>query len=222
MKLVNIFNNLYVNMNKAKTAKELKVEKVMKEFAEGKLKSSDGKIVTDRDQAIAIAMSESGQSMQKAIRAIYAESKRTNDIDNKEQKMIKSKILKINNKYYRLNKAKKVPIGTVSKGQKKVAEGKWVPVKSDMPKPTTSGEEKKPKKDDKKKKEPTPEENTIREKMKVALKKIATILADALSGKDVVQPTGQGVEEVGERLKQNKKQPKIEKNKPSEKPKGKK
>ena len=30
----------------------------------------------------------------------------------------------------RLLKAKKMPIGTVSHGRKKVAEGKWVPVKS--------------------------------------------------------------------------------------------
>ena len=29
-----------------------------------------------------------------------------------------------------LKKAKKMPIGTVSRGRKKVAEGKWVPVKS--------------------------------------------------------------------------------------------
>lgn len=35
-----------------------KVEKVMREFKEGKLKSSSGKKVTSRKQAIAIAMSE--------------------------------------------------------------------------------------------------------------------------------------------------------------------
>lgn len=39
-----------------------KVEKVMREFKEGRLRSSSGELVTDRDQAIAIAMSESGQS----------------------------------------------------------------------------------------------------------------------------------------------------------------
>lgn len=32
----------------------------MKEFKEGKLKSSSGEIVTDKSQAIAIAMSEAG------------------------------------------------------------------------------------------------------------------------------------------------------------------
>jgi hypothetical protein len=39
-----------------------KVEKVMHEKKVGKLRSSSGKKVTSRKQAIAIAMSESGQS----------------------------------------------------------------------------------------------------------------------------------------------------------------
>jgi Family of unknown function (DUF6496) len=39
-----------------------KVEKVMHEFKEGELESSTGKKVKKRKQAIAIAMSESGQS----------------------------------------------------------------------------------------------------------------------------------------------------------------
>lgn len=39
-----------------------KVHKVMKEFKEGTLKSSNGECVTDRKQAIAIAMSEAGIS----------------------------------------------------------------------------------------------------------------------------------------------------------------
>ena len=37
-----------------------KVEKVMREFKAGKLKSSSGKKVTKRSQAIAIALSEAG------------------------------------------------------------------------------------------------------------------------------------------------------------------
>ncbi len=46
-----------------KKSKEAKVEKVMHEFKEGKLKSGNSdKKVTSRNQAIAIAMSESGQS----------------------------------------------------------------------------------------------------------------------------------------------------------------
>ena len=35
-----------------------KVRKVMHEFKKGKLRSSDGKVVTDKKQAIAIALSE--------------------------------------------------------------------------------------------------------------------------------------------------------------------
>ena len=38
-----------------------KAQKVMKEYKSGTLKSSSGKKVTDRKQAVAIAMSESGQ-----------------------------------------------------------------------------------------------------------------------------------------------------------------
>lgn len=39
-----------------------KVRKVMKEYQSGKLKSGSGKKVTSRKQAVAIAMSESGQA----------------------------------------------------------------------------------------------------------------------------------------------------------------
>jgi hypothetical protein len=39
-----------------------KAEKVMHEYKEGKLKSGSGRKVKSRKQAIAIAMSESGQS----------------------------------------------------------------------------------------------------------------------------------------------------------------
>jgi hypothetical protein len=45
---------------------QVKFDKVMKEFSEGKLKSgSTGKVVTDRDQALAIAYSESGMDKYK-------------------------------------------------------------------------------------------------------------------------------------------------------------
>jgi hypothetical protein len=43
-----------------------KVETVMHEFKEGDLKSSSGDKVTSRKQAIAIALSESGQSDQQS------------------------------------------------------------------------------------------------------------------------------------------------------------
>lgn len=45
----------------SKKAQE-KIEKVMHEFKEGKLKSSSGHKVRDRDQAIAIAISEARES----------------------------------------------------------------------------------------------------------------------------------------------------------------
>lgn len=43
-----------------------KVEKVMKEFKEGKLKSSSGKKVTSQKQAIAIALSEEKRAKKNA------------------------------------------------------------------------------------------------------------------------------------------------------------
>ena len=42
-----------------------KIHKVMTEFKEGSLKSSSGKKVRSRKQAIAIAMSEAGKSKRK-------------------------------------------------------------------------------------------------------------------------------------------------------------
>ena len=42
-----------------------KIKKVLGEFKGGKLKSSSGKTVTKRPQAIAIALSEAGQSRRK-------------------------------------------------------------------------------------------------------------------------------------------------------------
>ena len=45
--------------------KQNKVEKVMKEFKEGTLKSSSGDKVESRKQAVAIALSEAGKSKKK-------------------------------------------------------------------------------------------------------------------------------------------------------------
>ena len=42
-----------------------KVEKVMREYKAGKLKSSSGDKVTNREQAVAIAMSEAGMAKKK-------------------------------------------------------------------------------------------------------------------------------------------------------------
>jgi len=44
------------------TAQKRKVEKVMHEYKKGSLKSGSGRKVKSRKQAVAIAMSESGQS----------------------------------------------------------------------------------------------------------------------------------------------------------------
>jgi hypothetical protein len=46
-----------------KKEKQAKIAKVMREFKAGKLKGSDKKPVTNRKQAIAIALSEAGMSM---------------------------------------------------------------------------------------------------------------------------------------------------------------
>ena len=47
---------------KTKAGKEAKVKKVMGEYKDGSLRSSSGSKVTSRKQAVAIALSESGQS----------------------------------------------------------------------------------------------------------------------------------------------------------------
>jgi len=48
-----------------KAAKQKKVSKVMREYKSGKLKSSSGKKVTSRKQAVAIALSEAGMARKK-------------------------------------------------------------------------------------------------------------------------------------------------------------
>lgn len=51
-----------MNKPKTKSGKERKMHKVMKEYKEGDLKSGNGGKVKSRKQAIAIGLSESGQS----------------------------------------------------------------------------------------------------------------------------------------------------------------
>ena len=51
-------------MPKTKKAKQAKIAKVMREFKAGTLKGSDKKAITNRKQAIAIALSEAGMSRQ--------------------------------------------------------------------------------------------------------------------------------------------------------------
>ena len=52
---------------KTEKGKQNKVEKVMKEFKEGALKSSSGDKVESRKQAVAIALSKAGKSKKKKI-----------------------------------------------------------------------------------------------------------------------------------------------------------
>ena len=101
-----------------------------------------------------------------------------------------------------LAKAKKMPIGTVNKkGYEKVAEGKWVKKKgSEGKKPDEKKPEKKPGKDEKSEKGGLDEGKLGI--MKSVLKKVANILAEALSGKDVNAPTGAAVEQTGENIKE--------------------
>ena len=55
-------------MAKKPTKAEKKVSKVMREYGAGTLKSSSGKKVTSRQQAIAIALSEAGKSRPKTTK----------------------------------------------------------------------------------------------------------------------------------------------------------
>ena len=55
-------------MARTKTGRKRKVRKVMGEYKRGKLKSRSGRRVKSRRQAVAIAMSESGQSRRRKKR----------------------------------------------------------------------------------------------------------------------------------------------------------
>jgi Rps23 Pro-64 3,4-dihydroxylase Tpa1-like proline 4-hydroxylase len=117
-----------------------------------------------------------------------------------------------NDLFQALEKAKKMPVGTVSKGRKKVSEGKWVPVKEGKEKPKEEKpEEKPPKNDDKKdKKGGVSEEHRVA--IKSALKKVANILAEAFSGKGGVQAAGEAVEQGGENIQERAKRISKQKN----------
>lgn len=57
--LVDMIENIINEVSK-KSKKQEKFDKVMGEFGDGTLKTPDGKVVTDKRQALAIAYSESG------------------------------------------------------------------------------------------------------------------------------------------------------------------
>jgi hypothetical protein len=100
-----------------------------------------------------------------------------------------------------MQKAKAMPVGTVSGQYKKVAEGKWEKVKSGNKKQKSEIPEKEEKKDKQPDQKGTKSSSEHKEKMKGILKKMASILADALSAKNTVQPTGEAVEQAGENIK---------------------
>lgn len=102
-----------------------------------------------------------------------------------------------------LEKAKEMPVGTVSKGYKKVGKGKWVKVGKGgkEKKPEEKKPEKKPGKDEKKPAEKSGLSEEQRGTIKGALKKVANILAEALSGRGPVGPAGEAVEQTGENIK---------------------
>lgn len=58
--LVEIEKAIIPDIEKESDEKQAKIKKVMSEFKAGTLKSSSGEVVTDKDQALAIAMSEAG------------------------------------------------------------------------------------------------------------------------------------------------------------------
>ena len=81
-----------------KSAKEgEKVSRVMQEFKDGKLKSSDGKLVTSKEQAIAIALSEAGissKSIEKAELRNKLMSVRKQIADKIEKEISKDKSIR--------------------------------------------------------------------------------------------------------------------------------
>lgn len=104
----NISKAFATDIKKAKdSAKEEKIRKVMKEFKEGTLKSSSGELVTDRKQAIAIAISEADNI------------EKSDDVDSDSSEKP-------------IEKAQKANIGDIhvwsGKRYKKIGEGKWVEV----------------------------------------------------------------------------------------------
>jgi|WetSurMetagenome_2_1015567.scaffolds.fasta_scaffold03660_2 hypothetical protein len=124
-----------------------------------------------------------------------------------QQKMYKAAYLL----FSELQKAKKAEVGAVhtySDGSKwrKVGPGKWEPVKEGKkPKSNKNTDEKKTdkKKPDQQKKSDSSGKRGI---MRDALKKVADILANALSAKETVPVTGEAIEKTGESLSEKKKE----------------
>jgi len=71
---------------RTKTGKQRKVSKVLGEFKAGTLRSGSGQKVTGRDQAIAIALSESGEARAKSARKTTAQGRKLKTQPRKEQR----------------------------------------------------------------------------------------------------------------------------------------
>lgn len=69
--------------------KQKKVQKVMEEFKAGTLKGSDSKVITDKKQALAVAMSEAGMSKKAEISEEEDEEKKKKEEVEKAKKIKK-------------------------------------------------------------------------------------------------------------------------------------
>ena len=71
---------------RTKAGKKAKREKVLSEFKADTLRSGSGQRVTNRDQAIAIALSESGEARGNRARKNTAQARRIKTQPRKEQR----------------------------------------------------------------------------------------------------------------------------------------
>jgi hypothetical protein len=69
-----------------------KISKVLREFKSGKLKSSSGKTVTDKKQALAIALSEAKQQQYEKVRAELLEFARKKGSKDKKPRRRRRKV----------------------------------------------------------------------------------------------------------------------------------
>lgn len=156
-------------------------------------------------QQLANSIVENGNYFPPKITNYFDNKKKFNDVKEKLMgpKMFKATQLLLSE----LAKAKAMPVGTISKSgkYKKTADGQWTAIKH--VKGDGKSEEKPAEKTDKKEeKKPEKKGGMDEEKKGVvrnALKKMATILADALSMKDVNSTAAGAVEESGEHIKKN-------------------
>ncbi|MFX0132965.1 MAG: DUF6496 domain-containing protein [Candidatus Hodarchaeota archaeon] len=124
-----------------------------------------------------------------------------------------------------LEKAKKMPIGTISNGRIKIENGDWIelekakytrrtgtpgnykyyygPGEGRTKKEEENTDNKPKKKSDKKPDKKTPESIGKKAIFRDTLKKVANILAEALKGQNASQPAGAAIEQTGENIQAN-------------------